>query len=185
MLRRLLIAVSKSGLKTLTTFGTRHSLSRGPFHDPARERVLLVEYAERGSHPSAYLVDLVKGRRRRMAIPVVTYGVAFSGDGKRIFAYSAQTGYIWVIDAKRGRRLRKKRLGTMGHAAGMIFKDTLLVVRNKGMHFIDAKTLKQWKYVPTKTWHRGFMHVQGTLVAPGRVFLRTSDLLRVIDFKRR
>jgi hypothetical protein len=29
------------------------------------------------------------------------------------------------------------------------------------------------------------MHVQGTLVAPGRLFLRTSDLLRVIDFKKR
>lgn len=179
------IAVSGTRIKTLTTFRTRNSLSRGPFHDPARERVLLVEYAERGSRPSGHLVDLVKGRRKQLAIPVVTYGVAFSADGKRIFAYSAVTGHVWVIDAKKGRRLQRIRVGSMGHAAGMIFKGTLLVARNKGMHFIDTKTFKQWKYVPTKTWHSGFMHVQGTLVAPGRVFLRTSDLLRVIDFKRR
>jgi len=178
------IAVSRTRIKTLTTFRTRYSLSRGPFHDPARERVLLVEYAERGSRPSGHLVDLVKGRRKRLAIPVVTYGVAFGADGKRIFAYSCQTGYVWAIDAKTGRRLQRKRVGSMGHAAGMIFKGTLLVARNKGMHFLDAKTLNQWKYVPTKTWHSGFMHVQGTLVTPGRVFLRTSDLVRVIDFKK-
>lgn len=179
------IAVSPNGVKTMTTFRTGFSLSRGPFYDPARERVFLVEYAERGKTPSGYLVDLVTGKRKRMRIPVVTYGVAFSHDGKRIFAHSAQTGYLWVIDAKSGRRLKKKRIGSLAHAAGMIFKDTLLVARNKGMHFIDAKTLRQWKVVPTKTWHKGFMHVQGTLVVRGRVFLRTSDLLRVIDFKKR
>ncbi len=178
------VAISGTRLKTLTTFGTRHGFSRGPFHDAARERVLLVEYAERGSRPSAFLVDLVTGRRKSMTIPVVTYGVAFAADGKRIFAYSAQTGYLWVIDAKRGRRLRKKRVGTLGHAAGMMFSDTLVVVRNKGLHFLHAKTLKQWKFIPTKTWHSGFMHVQGTLVGPGRLFLRTSDTLRVIEFKK-
>ncbi len=178
------VSVSKGRLKTITTFRSRR-FSRGPFHDSARERAFLVEYAERGTPAYGYLVNLVTGKRKRMRIPVVTYGVAFSSDGKRIFTYSGQTGYLWAINARTGRRLKKKRLGSLGHAAGMIFGDTLLVARNKGLHFINAKSLKQWKVLPTKTWHRGFMHVQGTLVTRGRVFLRTSDTLRVIDFKKR
>ncbi|MFH2005692.1 MAG: hypothetical protein ABI333_03785 [bacterium] len=179
------IAVGKGTLRVVASFLGARRYSRGPFHDPAHQRAFLVEYAERGETPApqGFLVDLVGGKVTRISVPVVTYGVAFPADGKHLFAYSAQSGDVWKIDTRTGRRIAKTRVGGLGHEAGMITPDTLLVVRNQALHFLDPKRLRQWKQIPVKRFHQGFMHVQGTLVAPGWVFLRCSDDLYAIQVK--
>ena len=177
------LALGAGRMRVVTAFLNDRRFSRGPFADPARERAFLVEYAEgRRDTPKGFLVDLRTGKRRSFPIPLVTYGVAFSADGRTLYAYSAKTGYAWAIDTRTGKRRIRRRVGGLGHEAGMIFPGTLLVVRNKALHFLDAQRLRTWKTLPTSRFHQGFCHVQGSRVLPGRLLMRTSDVLYVIDF---
>ncbi|MBU1535441.1 hypothetical protein KKF84_08970 [Myxococcota bacterium] len=181
------ILALKGGKKRLLySFNTSGRFSMNPSFDAGNRQALLVEYAERGHKPApmAHLVHFDRKRQISFHIPVVTYGVAFSADGKHIYAYSAQSGQVWTIDAKTGKRLSSRRLGSLGHAAGLVFPGIVLVVRNKGFHFLGTKNLKELQYVPITQFHKGFNHTQGTIVGPGRIYLRTSDLLRVIDITK-
>ena len=156
-------------------------LNRRNYLDAAHRRALLVEYAERGGlSPRAHLVDLASGRVRSFAAPVVAYGVAFSSDGAAAYMYSAQTGGLWVVELPSGRLLRRLKVGSLGHALGFVRPGQLLVLRNSGLQWIDARRRRRGRFVPITALYRGFSHVEGSLVLPGRALVKNGQSLYVV-----
>ncbi len=167
----------------------RRTVSRGPFYDAERNRALLVEYAERGAAdppPRGYLVPLSKGggATLSMKIPLTTYGVSFSRDGKTVRAYSSQTGKLWVLRAKDGKRLRRVKVGKRGHALGRPFGGALLLVRNKGLLFLREGRLRKMQFVKSARLYPGFSHVEGSLVTPRLTAIKNRRTLHVLAFRR-
>lgn len=181
------LALGGGQWKRLATWLAKRRIVRGPFHDARGRRVLVVEYAEQGDAggaPRGVLVDLASGARQTMELPVTTYGAAFSRNGKTVYVYSSQLGEVWAIRARDGRRLRRRRVGKLGHALGLVFKDTLLVLRNKGLRFLATRRLKMRRFVPVQRLYQGFSHVQGSVLGPGRAFIRNGSTLHVVALRR-
>lgn len=182
-----IMASGRKSVRKVVSFRSQSHVFGSPFFDPDRRRVMVAEYREQGVHsepPRGFLVDLVKKKTRIMTIPVVTYGLAFSADGKTIYAYSAQTGELWSKDAATGSLKSKAVFGKRGHALGSPFPDTLLLLLHKKLFFIDPNTLAQTQAVPITRFYRKFSHVQGSSVLPGTLLLRNGEDLYLIRITR-
>jgi YVTN family beta-propeller protein len=178
------VVAAGARLRTVVALAAQGPLSRGPFHDRARERAVLVEYGEAGvtGTPTGFLVDLRTGKTLRFTIPVTTYGLEFDPDGRSIYAFNAQQGELWVIDAATGARTRRVKAGTLGHGLGLVQPDVLLLLRNATLHFYDRATLVEQAALPTARFVKGFSHVEGSHVVPGGVVLRNGDALYLVTF---
>jgi len=179
-----ILALGPKQKRTVAQLGAARAISGGPYHDLERKRALVVEYAElpvEGAPPRGYLVDLASGKQSSFEIPVTTYGVAFDPDGKTIYLYSSQLGKLMAVDAATGKRGKVLDVGTHGHALGFAVKGTLLVLRNGGLQFVDAKRLVKKPFVPMKRLYPGFSHVEGSLVAPGRTVIKNGSVLHLVE----
>ena len=187
-IRKLSVIALRAGkIRRVMSMDVHRAVSRGPFFDARQNRALLVEYAERGvgdPRPMGYLVHLTSGKVVSMRIPLTMYGAAFAPDGQTIQAYSAQTGKLWILDARTGKRLRQVHVGSLGHAMGRPFAGALLVVRNKGLHFLRDKRLTRMQFVPSAKIYPGHSHVEGSLVTPQVTAINNRDTLYVIAFRR-
>ena len=182
------IGFSSHKPRVIAQFEGRRSMSSKTYFDDRRQRALLVEYAElasKGPAPRGHLVDMVSGKTQHFPIPLTTYGVAMGPEGRRIYAYSAQLGDLWTIDAATGKQVASIKLGKLGHELRRVASKKLLLLRNSGFRFLrlTSKGLSRGRWVPIKRLYSGFSHVEGSLVTPGRALVRNGDTVYVVAFQ--
>ena len=107
--------------------------------------------------------------------------IAFGPAGKTLYVYGNQVGELWVLDAKSGKRLKKIKLAKRGHALGFVAPGRLLLLNHKGFHFLDVKTLKRKSFVAFDVIAKGFWHIEGSFIVPGRAYVENGDELLVVD----
>ncbi len=193
--RECMIAVTQQGqitvvgageqLRTVTTFAPELKLTpKQLYYDAEHDRALFVEYAELARESAkGYLVELGSGEVHAFHLPKVTYGVAFDPEGKTLYAYSAQSGEVQTIDLATGEVARERGVGTMGHALGLVDKETLLLVRNDKLHWLDKTTLEEKAALSPKEIDAGVVLVEGSIVLRKGLLLHSGlyDLFEV-DF---
>ena len=170
-------------IATITT--TNRYTSKSPYYDPVHRRSAHVEYVEIGGEQAetgVHLVELDSGRVHEIKLPRVIYGWAFDPDGMTGYAYSNTTGEVLKVDLETGTVLRQATLGRYGHGLDFVAPNTLLLMRNARLHFLDARTLRETGGVAPSEFHRGSTHTEGSIVMPGRALVRIFYQLYVVDF---
>jgi len=155
--------------------------SKGPYYDSARHRSMHVEYREHGV-TTAYLVDLDTGVVREYELPPIIYGFAFDPDGKTAYVYTYPTSEVFKLDLTTGNITSRRRYGRPAHSLEFIAPNTLVLMHNTMMHFIDSRTLRERFSLPPSRFHQGLPHLEGSYVLPGRILARIYYQLYVIDF---
>jgi sugar lactone lactonase YvrE len=179
-----IVALGAQQKRTVAQLGAARGISGGPYHDPDRRRVLVVEYAElpvEGAPPRGHLVDLATGKQTSFEIPVTTYGVSFDPDGRMIYLYSSQLGKLMAVDAATGKRGKVLEVGTHGHALGFAVKGTLLVLRNSGLQPVETRRLVKKAFVPMKRLYPGFSHVESSLISPGHAVIKNGAVIHIVE----
>ncbi len=170
-------------VRTVATWtGPLKPTQKEPYYDPIHHRSMHIEYAECGAEQTtAHLVDLDAGTVKPVALPRVIYGFAFDPDGRTGYVYSYTTRQVFALDLETGRIGRRATFGNVGHLLEFVAPGTLLLGRDPGMHFIDARTLRETGFLPTAAFHRGSPHLEGSVFMPGRAIVRNYSDLYVID----
>ena len=166
----------------VTRFQTRRRVHR-VHYDPIRERALVAEYAEApvtGPNPVGHLVDLRTGDIRRLPLPTTAYGIAFGQTDDTVHAYSSQTGRLWVIDVASKQHQVLRKVGSLGHAMGAAYPDSLLLVRNRALHLVDARTGRSRVSLKTNQLFDGFTHTEGSLIAGPVAVVKNGDHLALV-----
>ena len=175
--------------RVVAQFRSKRAIQTTTYFDQPRRRAVLVEYAELATPdppPMGHLVNLGTGKVASFPVPLTCYGIAFGSRGKRIYAYSAQLGELWVLDATTGKRLQKQKVGSYGHAVGMINRRELLLIRNKSLDFYSVgKRLRRRGRTPMRKLYKGFSNVDGSVVLPGGALIKNGDALRVVSFPKK
>ena len=175
--------------RVVAQFRSKRAIQATTYFDQPRQRALLVEYAELATPtppPRGHLVNLGTGKVTSFAVPLTCYGVAFGNRGKRIYAYSAQLGELWILDAATGKRLQRHKVGKQGHAVGLINPRELLLVRNNGLRFFSVgKRLRRRGTIPMRKLYKGFSNVDGSVVLPGGALVKNGDRLHVVSLRRK
>ncbi len=147
------------------------------YYDEGHDRVAIAEYGELAQERTrAHLVALDGGEPRAFTIPRGVRTFVFDPDGFTVYLYSIITGEVWVIDTRSGERLRKSKVGDRGHALGFIDPSTLLLVRNHALHLLERASLSEKRRIATVDIVSRIPHVEGSLVVPGRVLLKSFSL---------
>jgi len=175
--------------RVVAQFRSKRAIQGTTYFDQPRRRAVLVEYAELATPqppPMGHLVNLQTGKVLSFSVPLTCYGIAFGSRGKRIYAYSAQLGELWVIDAATGKRLQQKKVGKLGHALGMVGPKELLLIRNRGLRFFSVgKRLRRRAYIPMSRVYKGFSNVDGSMVLNKGALIKNGDKLYVVSFPRK
>jgi len=176
-------AISQSSVRKIAHFVTTTGLSKIHF-SRKQHKLYISEYTENYLKHQAYgyLVDLVSGKYKAMKIPSTPYGMAFGSKGKVVYIASSETGFVWAINVKTGRRIKKARGWRLGHGLGFIKSGLLVWVRNSYLVFFEVPSLKRVKIISTKKFYKGFCHVQGSIIKPGMIILQNGDKFKIIDF---
>jgi hypothetical protein len=173
--------------RVIATVELRRHLKDPPYFDYGLRRAMLVEYGEnplKGPKPTGYLIDLDRGKVVQCRIPVVAYGVAFGPGGKKVYVNSYQTGEVWAIDGRSGKRLSKRKVMRGGWALGFVAPDKLLMLNGRGFHFVNPKTLKRTKFLPYRNLGPAPHLIERSFIRPGRAYVWKSWVLHVIDVLR-
>lgn len=171
-------------VRTIASLTTRLKFgSKGPYFDLARRRSMHIEYAEyAGNVSAAYLVDLDTGTVKTYQLPPVVYGFTFDPGGRTGYVYSFRDSELLKLDLETGELGPKRRVGSYGHLVEFVGPGLLLLARNPGLHLIDAATLKERWFLDSKKVNAPGLHVEGSVVLPGRILLRNGYELFVVDF---
>lgn len=173
-------ALTMNSIKRVARFISDNKFNYSAFDEPGK-RLFVPEYTEgAGSNGHGYLVDLVSGTVRKMAIPTTPYGIAF--DEGKIHIASSDSGQIWTLEAATGRKLGQVLCWTHGHALGFVKPNVLVWVRNQSLVFFRTPGPVRTEIVPTTRFYTGFCHVGGSLVLPGMIILVNGDEFKVIRF---
>ncbi len=177
------LGVSDS-VRTIASFDTKlRYTGKSPYFDPVHRRSMHVEYAEyKGSISTAYLVDFGTGKVRSFPLPTVIYGFAFDPDGRTGYVYTETTGEVFKLDLGTGKEGARRKFGRRAHLLDWIGPNTLVLGRNRGMHFLDSRTLRQKYFLDPAAFHKGSTHLEGSVFLPGRALVRIFYELYVIDF---
>ena len=171
--------------RVVAQFRSERAIQATTYFDQPRQRAVLVEYAELATPtppPRGHMVNLATGKVVSFPVPLTCYGVAFGASGKRIYAYSAQLGELWVLDATTGKRLQKQKAGKQGHALGLISPKQLLLIRNTGLRSFDVgKRLRRRGFIPMSKFYKGFSNVDGSLVIRGGALVKNGEELHVVS----
>jgi hypothetical protein len=186
--RATVFALRDGKARRIASATTKGSLSRGPFFDEKGWRVLVPEYDElplKGDEPRGHLFDLKSGAVSTIEIPVTAYGFAFSPDGRRVHVFSSQLGEVWTVDAKTGKRTARAKVGKLGFTLGFYREDTLLLLKNAGLLFLDPSTLTRRTFIESRKLFPGFSHFEGSAILPeGRVALKNWNKLYIVELGR-
>jgi len=173
-------------VRTIATIRTKNRYSsKSPYFDPVHRRSAHVEYVELGGEQArtgAHIVDLDSGAVTELSLPRVIYGFAFDPDGTAAYAYSNTTGEVLKVNLGTGVVVRRSGLGRFGHVLDFVAPDTLVLMRNARLHFLDSATLKEKWGLNCSAFHQGSPHTEGSIVIPGRILARIYYTLYVIDF---
>lgn len=178
------VGIGKEKARVIARVELGRNLRDPPYFDPAGRRVMLTEYAElpvEGAPPVGHLVQLDTGEVTACRIPVTPYGFAYGPAGKSLYAYSNQAGELWRIDAQSGKRIQQAKLAKRGHALGFVAPGRLLMLNHKGFHFLDAETLKRKAFVPYDVIAKGYWHVEGSFIVPGRAYIENGQDFLIVD----
>lgn len=168
-------------IATLTT--SQKFTQKSPYFDPVHRRSMHIEYAEfAGNISNAYLVDLDTGAVKTFPLPPVIYGFAFDPDGRTGYVYSFRDSDVLKLDLQSGTVIAKRKVGSYGHLLDFVAPNLLLLGRNQGMHFLDARTLKERWFLDPKKFHKVSAHLEGSIFLPGRALVRVFYELYVVDF---
>ncbi|MEK7477054.1 MAG: hypothetical protein AAB152_15625 [Candidatus Coatesbacteria bacterium] len=171
-------------VRTVTSWTESNKLgSKGPYFDPVHRRSMHVEYSEHaGTISGAHLVDLETGAVKTYQLPPLIYGFAFDPDPRRAYAYSYRTREVFPLDLATGVMGKGRVFGNVGHLLDFVAPGVLCLGRNFGMHFLDAKTLKEKWFLNPKDFHKVDAHLEGSIFLPGRALVRSYENFYVIDF---
>ncbi|MCO4761825.1 MAG: hypothetical protein KC502_09990 [Myxococcales bacterium] len=151
--RTQLLHATPTQVRVLATVPTKGSFNGRIF--VANSLAVLAEYGvkgRKGPKPRAYLLDLRSGNvLMTTPAPNACYGAAIDSAGHRIWLYGAQNGVLWAVDAKTGRKLRSRRVGGTGHGLFRLPSGKLLLSRNTGLQWHDAKSLKRVGRLESRT----------------------------------
>ena len=167
---------------------TTKSDARRNYLDSEHKRVLITEYAERGTPgppPSGHLLDLETGERRTFTLPLTTYGAAFAPDGKKLYAYSNQTKVIWIIDLASGKKLKQVKVGGGGHALAWGPAGRLMLLAHRGLIFLDPKKLTRRQFFPTTKVFSERAWIPGSLMTKKQAIMRNGDELVIVQLHTR
>lgn len=178
-------AYKEGKARDVASFAAQRSLGSSVFFLAKRRKVVLVEYAERGSGgppPRGYLIDLDASTVRTLEIPVTTYGVLIGKSGKQVYAYSAQLGRLWTIDATSGKKLAELRVGALGHALGPVGPGRAVLIRAGGLQLFSfgKRGLRKARFFPMRQVYPTVLNVSGSTVVGGYAVIRPGDTLYVV-----
>lgn len=172
-------------LRVLARFTHQRRIKIDPVFEQSTGQALIVEYADlplKGAPPQGFVLDLQSGRVKRIPVPVTTYGVTFSRSGRVIYAYSSERGEVWAIDPS-GRVLRKAKVGINGHSLAYVNDNMLALIRNNSVSLLDPTTLRRGASLSFNSLARGFWHVGGSIVLPGRAIVKNGKQVYVLELK--
>ncbi len=162
--------------------------ARRNYLDSEHKRVLITEYAERGTPgppPSGHLLNLETGARQTFTLPVTTYGAAFAPDGKKLYAYSNQTKVIWIIDLASGKKLKQVKVGGGGHALAWGPAGRLMLLAHRGLTFLDPKKLTRRQFFPTAKVFSGRAWIPGSVLTNNQAIMRNGQELVIVQLRKK
>lgn len=181
----MLRAYKQGKARDVASFEAQRSLGSSVFFLADRRKIVLVEYAERssgGPPPRGYLVDLDASTVRTLEIPVTTYGLLIGKQRKKVYAYSAQLGRLWTIDAVSGKKIAELRVGALGHALGPVGSGRAVLIRAHGLQLFSfgKRGLRKARFFPMRLIYPTVVNVSGSLVVGGFAVIRPGDTLYVV-----
>ncbi len=176
-------AVTESGFKRIARIIPNNRISKIRFNLKLN-RIFIAEYTEKYMKRKAYgyLIHINSAKIKRMPVPSTPYGITFGPKGRRMYVASAETGYVWAINASTGRRIKKAYGWSRGHVMGFVKPGLLLWLRNASFVFFKTPSLKRVNYISTRKFYKGFCHIEGSLIQSNRVILKNGDKVKILDF---
>jgi len=153
--------------------------------DQRTQRVFLAEYGEKHEKPKpyGYLVNLVDGDVRKTRVPFTPYGLVFGPQSEFIYMYGSQLGDLWKVKLSSLKRVKRLRVGGLGHAMGLLENNILMVVRNRGLQPVHLSPFKKGKLLPIKNYYSGFSNVSGSVAGAGWAIIKNGQMLYAVDFQ--
>ena len=182
-----LIGFGPDARREIASWTTNRDARRN-YLDSEHKRVLITEYAEKGTPgppPLGHLLDLETGARQAVTLPVTAYGAAFAPDGKKLYVYSNQTRVIWIIDLAKGKKLKQVKVGGGGHALALGPAGRLMLLAHRGLIFLDPKKLTRRQFFPTAKVFSGRAWIPGSVLTKNQAIMRNGDKLVIVQLRKK